>query len=87
MTTQNTQGTLTKPNTETDVCIANCIDCNLICEERANTKRITKGKYIISPMSGGYWSIEEFNGGSIELVQAWISKEDVRAFMSNTRGI
>jgi len=34
---------------------------------------------VLTPMSGGYWAIEK--GGQI--LEAWISKEEVRDFCNN----
>lgn len=39
--------------------------------------------FILTPMGGGYWSIDHNHHVACYLVAAWISKEEVREFCRN----
>ena len=62
-----------KPNSD-----SNPLAAGILKRDLDGNRYLTVGRYILSPMGQGYWSIEKQCEGDTSLIAAWVTAEDVR---------
>lgn len=55
--------------------------CSRVRRDEDGARYLTLGDLILTPLSGGYWSIERSARGKLYLLAAWVNADEVRQLL------